>query len=195
MLLAAAAAVSVTACTPEPVTVTMPEPTAAAESATPEDPAIDTEVVRVIDGDTIAVAPVEGQLDATNDAGDEHSVRLLGIDAPEMNYYSDDAPECGAQEATDHLAEMLPEGMYVTLLWDTAADRTDRYGRSLAYVTAADGPGDAGGAQIEAGYAIPWYPSNEPRPDRAGINESKHDDAVAADAGALASCGPLLGKD
>ena len=60
--------------------------------------------VRVIDGDTIAVQPTGSLVDT---GYGEHSVRLLGIDAPEMHKTTDQAPDCGAEAATEHLEELL----------------------------------------------------------------------------------------
>ena len=147
----------------------------------------EAEVVRVIDGDTIAVAPIPGTLAPTNDAGDEHHVRLLGIDTPEMNYRADDGPECGAQEATDHLEEILPQGQTVLLKWDAYADHADQYGRSLAYVRTDDtATGDVGGALIAGGYAVPYVPRGEPRPEMSDLYEAIA--AAAATAGPLSEC-------
>lgn len=123
-----------------------------------------TAVVRVIDGDTIAVRPAD-DLPATNDDGDEHVVRLLGIDAPEMNFYDDEPPECGAQNATDYLAELLPEATTVTVTYDEHADETDRYGRSLAYIEGTE-TADAGLSMIAAGHATAWTPRSAPAPER-----------------------------
>ncbi|MGP5364465.1 thermonuclease family protein [Brachybacterium tyrofermentans] len=143
-------------------------------------------VVRVIDGDTLAVEPSE-TLPATNDEGTEHVVRVLGIDAPEMNYHDDAEPECGAQEATDYLEEMLPAGARVTLVHDGQADRVDRYGRTLAYVELED-VGDAGELLISDGYAIAWYPQSEPEPGRFPAYQASMTTARDADAGSWAHC-------
>ncbi len=128
-----------------------------------------TEVTRVIDGDTIAVAPVDGELEVTGDEAEEHIVRLLGIDTPEMNYHSGEKPECGAREATEHLEGLLSRGTAVVVSFDPEADRTDRYGRSLAYVDLADGgdgTADVAHQQVAGGYAVAWIPSGEPEPER-----------------------------
>ena len=77
-------------------------------------PGDDTTVSRVIDGDTIEVA------------SGPPPVRLIGIDAPEVT------GGCFANEATAHLAELLPVGMRVRLAYDVG--RADRFGRTLAYV-------------------------------------------------------------
>lgn len=76
-------------------------------------PGDDTTVSRVIDGDTIEVS---GPL----------TVRLIGADAPETS------GGCFAAQATAHTAQLLPPGMRVRLAYDVG--RTDRFGRTLAYV-------------------------------------------------------------
>lgn len=178
-------AAALTSCTPQVATFTMDAPTPGTALVWE----VEAEIVRVIDGDTIAVAPIPGTLDPNNDAGDEHRVRLVGIDTPEMNYSSDEAPECGAQEATDHLDEILTEGQDVTLRWDAYADRTDRYGRSLAYVSTDDSPtGDVGGAQITGGYAIPYVPQGEPRPEMLDLYEAAYAEALEDQTGPISAC-------
>lgn len=81
-------------------------------------------VERVVDGDTIVLA-------------DRTRVRLIGVDTPET--VDPRRPvECFGQEASAHTKELLPKGTAVRLVYD--AERTDRYGRTLAYVyRASDG--------------------------------------------------------
>lgn len=74
----------------------------------------DVTVIRIIDGDTLVVT------------GDER-VRLIGIDAPEMNQ-----DECFAGQSTAHLTALVPPGTRVRLVYDV--ERYDRYGRTLAYL-------------------------------------------------------------
>ncbi len=77
---------------------------------------------RVIDGDTFI---------------DEHErhIRLIGIDAPEMNYKKGE-PECKALKAKLFLKELI-EGKKVILKKDKS-DK-DKYGRLLRYVYLPDG--------------------------------------------------------
>lgn len=74
-------------------------------------------------------------------------VRIRSIDAPEMR-------QPGGREARDALAEMIRDR---TLSY--SRDTCDRYGRTLAHVT-ADGRGwrgvDLGAAMVAAGHAD-WY--------------------------------------
>jgi micrococcal nuclease len=78
-------------------------------------------VQRVVDGDTFDIDPsVEGA----------DRVRLIGVDTPEAN-----DPECGEQPLAAEAREFTTtelDGQEVDLEFDE--DRTDRYGRLLAYV-------------------------------------------------------------
>jgi len=88
----------------------------------------------IYDGDTVMVDGVG-------------KVRLLGIDTPEKEASERDKTyrrlgiasrqlRRGAKKATDFLIRNA-KGQVVTLAYDR--DRNDRYGRTLAYVTLADG--------------------------------------------------------
>lgn len=84
-------------------------------------------VVDVTDGDTIDV----------DFAGEQESVRLLGIDTPETHHPTKPV-ECYGAEAAARTAALLPAGTPVRLVRDIEA--RDRFGRLLAYVyRAADG--------------------------------------------------------
>ncbi len=114
--------------TPEPA----PEPT---PETTP--PAVDVySVLSVYDGDTLRVRTPDGS---------EVSVRVLGIDAPEMraprpagDATRSDAPpptaECGAVQARDR-ARALLLGQDVTLEQDPEQPGQDQWGRLLRYVS------------------------------------------------------------
>lgn len=142
------------------------------------------DVLRTVDGDTIAVSPT-AELPATNDAGTEHIIRILGTDSAEMNKVSSEPAECGAQEATDFVSSLV-DGRTVTITFDSLSDHTDRYGRSLAYVE-LDGA-DVGLQVIEAGFAEAWFPYGEPEPERYAGYAAAQDLAVASGAGAHAFC-------
>jgi micrococcal nuclease len=81
-------------------------------------------VVRVVDGDTV---------DVRSGHSGTSRVRLLNIDAPET-VDPKRGVECLGPEASQRLAELLPEGSAVDLAFDD--ERTDRYGRTLAGVYA-----------------------------------------------------------
>lgn len=81
-------------------------------------PVSDRTVVRVVDGDTIVL-----------DGGER--VRLIGIDTPET--VKPNTPvQCYGEAASSHTKSLLAPGTGVRLVYDV--DRTDRYGRTLAYV-------------------------------------------------------------
>jgi micrococcal nuclease len=86
------------------------------------------EVLRVVDGDTI---------DIRDDVRGRLRVRLLGIDTPETKKPGYTVG-CWGPEATE-FAESTMVGQRVALVTDPTQDRTDRYGRTLAYLGRADG--------------------------------------------------------
>ena len=92
-------------------------------------------VSRVLDGDTIDMQ-----------TGDR--VRLIGIDAPEMNY--DGEPEWYAEESYAKL-KLLVEGKEVCLETDSLQADTDQYGRLLRYVY--NGTDNINGLLIAEGFA------------------------------------------
>lgn len=88
-----------------------------------------TLVTHVIDGDTI-----------TADLGTStQSVRLIGIDAPEITWPSDENDleepegECLAFAARDYLRQQV-DGQTVLLMRDHSQPKYDQYNRLLAYV-------------------------------------------------------------
>lgn len=84
-------------------------------------------VVDVIDGDTLVV----------RSGHEDHTVRLLGIDTPEVAHHGN-PDECGGPEAAERLRALLPPGTSVQLARDLQP--RDAYGRLLAYVIrSADG--------------------------------------------------------
>jgi len=98
-------------------------------------------VVEVVDGDTIDVRFSDGSTD---------TVRLLGVDTPEVHADNDPAEYEGvpdddagatcletAGEDASSFAERWLAGAEVTLVTDPAADKRGSYGRLLAYVHVA----------------------------------------------------------
>ena len=104
-------------------TVGMPVVAATAEPVTTT-----AEVLRVVDGDTI---------DIRDDVRGRLRVRLLGIDTPETEKPGYTVG-CWGPEATE-FAQSTMVGQRVALVPDPTQDRTDRYGRTLAYLVRADG--------------------------------------------------------
>jgi len=97
-------------------------------------------VTRVVDGDTLEVSA----------GAREETVRLLGVDTPELHRPGTPV-ECGARAAAQALEE-LSAGREVELVTDPTQDARDRYGRLLAYVD-TDAGTDLGEAMVRRGWA------------------------------------------
>lgn len=78
-------------------------------------------LIRVVDGDTVWVA-----LDLGLDVTIHVSLRLVGIDAPELR-------NPGGQEARTFLTRLLPTGVRALRVM-TTKDRREKYGRYLARI-------------------------------------------------------------
>ncbi len=102
-------------------------------------PAYQTQVLRIVDGDTIIVE-IEGK---------EESVRIIGIDAPEKD-------ECYFEEASENLTEFI-SNKEITLESKPSENRDD-YGRLLRYVFVDET--DIGAELIKEGFArnYSWFP-------------------------------------
>lgn len=98
-------------------------------------------IVRVVDGDTIK-ASVDGQ---------EESIRIIGINAPEYT----SKKECFGKNATEHAKNLLKNG-WVQLEQDDSQSNRDKYNRLLRYVWAGDGSVDFGHDMIADGYAYEY---------------------------------------
>lgn len=79
----------------------------------------EAEIARIGDGDSFLLA-------------DGREVRLLQVDAPELN------PDCFGRESKRVLERLLPRGQDVELERDPRLDNVDRYGRLLRYVWVGD---------------------------------------------------------
>src|SRR5882724_4424913 len=104
--------------------------------AAPDTPSMD--VRRVIDGDTLVVA-------------DGRHVRLIGIDAMELGHDgAKDQPYAAA--ARDRLKDLIEQhGGSIRL--QTGHEAYDQHGRTLAYVSTADGE-DLGKDLLQTGLAV-----------------------------------------
>lgn len=98
-------------------------------------------VDHVIDGDTVRVFTPGGR---------SESVRLIGIDAPEMRPKAGGPPDHFARQATDYLTKRL-DGRRITLRLPETRTR-DKYGRLLAYVYLGDAE-DVNESLVAGGYA------------------------------------------
>lgn len=97
-----------------------PSPMIEVPPGIPPDLALIVDVIEVIDGDTIDVVG----------GGQEFTVRLIGIDAPESVNPSEPV-ECFSKKASEFTRAAL-EGETIVLEFDVEPE--DRFGRTLAYV-------------------------------------------------------------
>ncbi len=136
-------------------------------------------ITAVVDGDTVRVLTTSGR---------QLTVRLIGIDTPETKKPGTPV-ECGGPEATANLGRLsFPggRGRGVTLTTDPTQDRTDRYGRLLAYVT-TDARRDLGLEQLRPGFSVTYvFRAPFARLDAYRAAEGQ---ARATGRGAWASCG------
>jgi micrococcal nuclease len=100
----------------------------ATPTATADSVPVTATVLKVVDGDTI---------DIRNDDRGRLRVRLLGIDTPETKKPGYTVG-CWGPEATEFAKSTMVE-QRVAVVTDPTQDRTDRYGRTLAYLVRADG--------------------------------------------------------
>jgi micrococcal nuclease len=139
-------------------------------------------VSRVVDGDTLHVR---------TDDGDDETVRVLGIDTPEV-HRPDTPVECGARAASAAMRRRAlsgsGRGRAVRLVTDPSQDRRDRYGRLLAYVERADTGADLGRGQVRDGWAEVYVFEHHPfRRVKAYRRAARV--ARAAGAGVYGRCG------
>lgn len=107
-------------------------------------------VVRALDGDTVEVlvsaeldvgepsdgdTAEEGTSTATGGTGKLVTVRMLGVDAPEIAHSASEVADCYGDESADSTRDKL-EGRQVVLSFDQTC--TDKYGRTLAYIFYTD---------------------------------------------------------
>jgi len=118
-------------------------------------------VDHVYDGDTImgkldrGMAEYDGGLPSLQplDPPDTFSLRMSGINAPEMNS-TDPATRAAAVASRDHLRSLVQPGDYIKVMslgWDKYSKRID----AIPY--ALDGT-DLCQAQLDGGYAVPYNP-------------------------------------
>ncbi len=118
-------------------------------------------VVRVIDGDTFVI----------NIDGEEDTIRLIGIDSPEV-----ETPytkyECFGREASE-FAKTLLKGKLVRIETDSTQSTRDSYNRILAYVYFEDGT-LVNKYLIEEGYAHE-YTFRAPYEKQVEFNQAESD--------------------
>jgi len=83
-----------------------------------------TQVHRIVDGDTIDVLMSNGEIER---------VRFIGVDAPEMGRFgTEEGAEIGAVEARDFVARTIPVGSTIWL--ESVGNDRDRFDRLRRYV-------------------------------------------------------------
>lgn len=116
-------------------------------------------VTKVIDGDTLK-ADCEGRGVLT--------IRVIGIDTPEKG-------QCYADRATAEAQRLMPVGEAVRITQDLTQSATDKYGRTLAYVTFR--PGEIGGGSDWGLWALQWGFAKEYTYDKPYARQSAYRDA------------------
>jgi micrococcal nuclease len=145
---------------------------ACAGGRAPESRADPVTVTRVVDGDTFRVRR----------SGRDVTVRLIGIDAPEVGWYGGTA-ECFGNHA-GRVAVRLLEGRSVRLEHDR--EQLDPYGRTLAYAYLPGGR-MVNLVLVRRGLAeVTIFPPNDRHEDRLRRAE---DAARQAGAGLWSACG------
>jgi micrococcal nuclease len=129
-------------------------------------------VVRAVDGDTLIVRRASGE---------RERVRVIGVDTPE-DVAPDRPVQCWSRRAAEFTRKAL-EGRTVTLV--LGRETHDRYGRTLAYVSRADGF-DLEVELLRGGYArtIVIPPNDDRAPRYAALERS----ARRAGAGLWGAC-------
>ncbi len=130
----------------------------------------------VTDGDTIVVADASGI---------EHSVRLIGINAPEVTRGTEPG-ECFGDQARDQARALLPRGTPVVLLADPALPAADQYGRRLAYVEA--GGVDIGRALLDRGAVVVYELTSQATPTRSAAYRAAERQASSSRTGLWGAC-------
>jgi len=106
-------------------------------------------VTKVVDGDTIKISM----------NGKEETIRLLGVDTPEL--VDPRKPvQCFAREASEETKKIL-NGMSISLEIDPTQGERDTYGRLLAYVLLPNGT-NVSEYLIRNGYAHEYTYENNP---------------------------------
>src|SRR6201991_4472598 len=154
--------------------VVVPACSVIASSVAHADPVVTTAtVLKIVDGDTV---------DIRDDVRGRLRVRLLGIDTPETKKPGYTVG-CWGPEATEFAKSTMLD-QRVALVPDPTQDRTDRYGRTLAYLVRADG-WDYSVESVRAGVARSYVYDNTP--------VRRHARMEAGEAGARAALRGLWG--
>lgn len=150
----------------------------------------DYHVTKVVDGDTLRVHQIKPDCST----GPEQTVRVLGINAPEIAHGTHGTDECGGESSLDFMQNKVANSYMVKLVPDHNSSKQDKYGRILAYVETVnakhpDTPGtDIGAEMVKEGYAAPWAPAGVQAPERMGDYQAMWDQAKADQLGNIPAC-------
>jgi micrococcal nuclease len=136
-------------------------------------------ILSVVDGDTVKVRLASGK---------RITVRLIGVDTPETTKPGTPV-ECGGKQATANMKRLALKrgrGRGVTLATDPTQDRTDRYGRLLAYARVDSGR-DLAQEQIRAGWGMAYVYATPF--ERFASYDAAQGVAKGASRGAWGACG------
>jgi len=129
--------------TPSNIPILTEEPTPTSDTRQPSQTwRQQATLVRVVDGDTISVS-INGK---------NETVRIIGIDTPEV-VDPRKTVECFGREATGMAKNVLENNKTVLLESDSTQGERDKYQRLLRYVWVDDGLIDFGEMMIATGYA------------------------------------------
>jgi endonuclease YncB( thermonuclease family) len=162
--------------------------TTTAKDEIPDD-AVQVELIRVIDGDTI---------DVDFDLGpgeDRDRVRMIGIDTPETNYSYGNHPECYGEEASKKTDSLLVASSEIWLERDEdPVDNNDRLLRYVWYISDIDGQVHLLNEQLVAeGYAeAHYYAPNGLYQDRL---DQAQDNAITEGRGMWTTCDASVSLD
>lgn len=129
---------TITPVVPEPIVNTVTPPITETKIEAPAEPTVTLhKITSVVDGDTAKVS-IDGKIE---------SIRIIGIDTPEIG----SRLECFGNEAKTRAQQLLSgKSVYVEL--DPSQGERDKYGRLLAYLV-IDNTTDFGEQMIRQGYA------------------------------------------
>lgn len=86
-------------------------------------------IIAVVDGDTVKI---QFEKEKPEGCSKKETVRLIGVNTPELNLYKEDEPEYFAREAYEYTNNYYKENVKIQL--DDVSATRDRYDRLLAYV-------------------------------------------------------------
>ena len=159
-----------------------------AQDEIPDD-AVQVELIRVVDGDTI---------DVDFDLGpgeDRDRVRMIGIDTPETNYSFGNEPECYGEEASKKTDSLLVAASEIWIERDEdPVDNNDRLLRYVWYISEIDGQVHLLNEQLVAeGYAeAHYYAPNGMYQDRL---DAAQDNAIREGRGMWTTCDASVSLD